>query len=135
MSTAKNKAVVARFCDLLTTGDLKGTLGLMTDDVTYWIIGRKDVIPSSGPHSKAGMERIFNAMYERMPTGMQFIAKSMIAEGDEVALEAESHGALANGRIYNNQYHIRFQLRDGKIAAAREYLDTQHVLATWYAGS
>jgi ketosteroid isomerase-like protein len=35
--------------------------------------------------------------------------------------------------MYNNQYHIRMRFRGGKIAEAREYLDTQHVLAVWFA--
>lgn len=133
MSIQANKAIAARFCDLLSAGDFQGALDLMTDDVNYWILGRKDVLPSSGPHTKAEMQRIFKIMYERMPQGMKFTAKSIIAEGDEVALEAESYGELQNGRVYNNQYHIRMRIRDGKIAEGREYLDTQHVQAVWYA--
>ena len=133
MNIQANKALVTRFCDLITAGDITGLLALMTDDVNYWILGRKEVIPSSGPHSKAQMERIFNIMNERMKKSLTFTAKSMIAEGDEVALEAESYGELTNGRVYNNLYHIRFQIREGKIAEAREYLDTQHVQAVWYA--
>jgi ketosteroid isomerase-like protein len=35
--------------------------------------------------------------------------------------------------VYNNLYHLRLTIRDGKIAAVREYLDTQHVFETWYA--
>lgn len=133
MSIQANKAIATRFCDLLTAGDIQGVLDLMTDDVNYWILGRKDAIPSSGPHTKAEMERIFRVMHERMPNGMRFTAKSMIAEGDEVALEAESYGELTNGRVYNNLYHIRLKIRDGRIAEGREYLDTQHVHAVWYA--
>jgi ketosteroid isomerase-like protein len=133
MSIEANKTIATRFCERLSAGDIRGALDLMTDDVNYWILGRKEVIPSSGPHAKAQMERIFTAMYERMPKGMRFTAKSMIAEGDEVALEAESYGELANGRVYNNLYHIRLIMRDGRIAEAREYLDTQHVHAVWYA--
>jgi len=133
MSIEANKAIAAQFCELLSQGNIQGVLDLMTDDVSYWILGRKEVIPSSGARNKAEMERIFKIMHERMPNGMKFTAKSMIAEGDEVALEAESYGELKNGRVYNNQYHIRLRMRNGKIAEGREYLDTQHVHAVWYA--
>jgi ketosteroid isomerase-like protein len=133
MNTQENKAVVQRFCDLLTAGDLPGVLALLTDDANYWILGRKDVVPSAGPHTKDEMRRIFQYMCERMKAPMRFTAKSMIAEGDEVALEAESYGELENGRVYNNQYHIRFKIRGDKISSAREYLDTQHVHAIWFA--
>lgn len=42
-------------------------------------------------------------------------------------------GELKNGRVYDNRYHIAMTFRDGKISAVREYLDTQHVHATWFA--
>lgn len=133
MSIETNKHVVAHFCELLTAGKTDAALDLMTDDVNYWILGDRAVTPSAGDHSKAAMKRIFDAMSDRMTGPLQFIAKSMIAEGDQVALEAQSHGALKNGRVYANTYHLRLTLRDGKIATVREYLDTQHVYATWYA--
>jgi ketosteroid isomerase-like protein len=133
MSIQENKAIATRFCELLSSSDLQGVLELMADDVNYWILGRPEVIRSSGPHTKAQMARIFSIMWEAFVDGMKFTPKSMIAEGDEVALEAESYGELKNGRVYNNQYHIRLRMRDGKIAEGREYLDTQHVLAVWYS--
>jgi uncharacterized protein len=49
-----------------------------------------------------------------------------------VALEVESDGELLNGRRYNQQYHFLLTVREGKISAVREYLDTQHVFATWF---
>jgi len=39
---------------------------------------------------------------------------------------------LANGRVYDNEYHMLITLRDGRIAAVKEYYDTQHVWDTWY---
>jgi|SRR5687767_9629713 uncharacterized protein len=133
MSIEGNKAVVARFCELFSAGQMQAVLDLMTDDVNYWILGRRDTIPSAGDHSKADMKRIFGVMTERVGGPVAFTAKSMIAEGDQVALEAESYGKLKNGRVYNNLYHLRLTIRDGKIAAVREYLDTQHVYETWFA--
>jgi uncharacterized protein len=133
MSIEANKAVVVRFCELFTAGQTHAVLDLMTDDVKYWILGRRDIVPSAGEHSKNGMKRIFDAMSERLGGALSFTPKSLIAEGDQVALEAESYGTLKNGRVYNNRYHLRLTIRDGKIAAVREYLDTQHVYETWYA--
>lgn len=133
MSIETNKTIATRFCELFTAGDIQGTLDLMTDDVNYWVLGRTDVIPSAGPHTKAQMGRIFQIIHERIPAGVTLTAKSIIGEGDEIALEAESLGTLQNGRVYNNLYHIRMRMRDGKIAEAREYLDTQHVHAVWFA--
>jgi len=58
--------------------------------------------------------------------------KGMVAEGDKVAVEVESLGTLRNGRVYNNEYHTLLTIRDDKICAVREYLDTFHVHATWF---
>ena len=52
--------------------------------------------------------------------------KGLTAEGDRVAVEAESYGEMATGKIYNNLYHFLLEVRDGKIHAVREYLDTMH---------
>ena len=133
MSLETNKQAVARFCESFGTGDTQAILDTMTDDVRYWILGDRAITPSAGDHSKSGMKRIFDAMSERMTGPLRFTAHSMIAEGDQVALVAESYGTLKNGRVYNNHYHLRLTLRDGKIAAVREYLDTRHVYDTWYA--
>jgi uncharacterized protein len=132
MSIETNKAIVTRFCELFSAGKMAAVLDLMSDDVNYWILGNREVVPSAGQHSKAGMKRIFDAMTERVCGPIAFTPKSMIAEGDHVALEAESYGELKNGRVYNNLYHLRITIRDGKITSVREYLDTQHVYATWY---
>jgi ketosteroid isomerase-like protein len=133
MSTEQNKRIATRFFERLSTGDIPGALDLLSDDSTYWILGRRAAIPTSGSHTKERMARIFNNMMERLSNGMTMTVRNVIAEGDQVALEVESFGALKNGRIYNNQYHILMRIRGDKIVEAREYLDTQHVHATWFA--
>jgi ketosteroid isomerase-like protein len=55
------------------------------------------------------------------------------SEGSSVALEVESRGDLVNGRLYRQQYHMLMEFRDGRIAAVREYLDTQHAHDVWIA--
>jgi hypothetical protein len=48
------------------------------------------------------------------------------AEGERVAVEAESYARMSNGKIYQNKYHFLFTVRNGKIQAVKEYLDTMH---------
>jgi ketosteroid isomerase-like protein len=72
-------------------------------------------------------------MLERLKSGLALTVKGAVAEGDKVALEVESEGELTNGNVYRQQYHFLLELRDGKISAVREYLDTQHVHAVWVA--
>jgi ketosteroid isomerase-like protein len=58
----------------------------------------------------------------------------MIAEDDKVALQIEGRFPLKNGRLYNNFYHMYFQVRDGKVAVLKEYHDSLHFVDV-FAGS
>jgi ketosteroid isomerase-like protein len=48
----------------------------------------------------------------------------MVAEGNKVAAEVRSYADLTDGRTYENQYHMLFTLRQGKIVEVKEYADT-----------
>jgi hypothetical protein len=72
-------------------------------------------------------------MTSQLKDGLRMTVKGLVAEGDRVAAEVESHGELRNGRVYEQQYHFLLTFRAGKVAAVREYLDTQHAFATWFA--
>jgi ketosteroid isomerase-like protein len=58
--------------------------------------------------------------------GITFTLHALTAEGDRVAAEVESYAPVTNGKIYNNHYHMLFEIRDGKIAVVKEYADTAH---------
>jgi ketosteroid isomerase-like protein len=105
----------------------------MTEDATWLIPGKPDATPSAGLYSKARIARLFETMLSLLNGGLRMTVKGAIAEGDKVALEVESFGVLTNDRVYNQQYHFLIEFRDGKICAVREYLDTQHAYAVWFA--
>lgn len=132
MSIEENKAVAARFLAHFTDGDVDGALAMMTDDATWWLPGKKEHMPVTGVRDKQQIERVFRSMIDQLKGGLRMTVKSAIGEGDKVALEVESYGELKNGRVYNQEYHFLMTIRGGKIAAVREYLDTQHAFATWF---
>jgi ketosteroid isomerase-like protein len=43
-------------------------------------------------------------------------------------VEAESYMDLNNGKVYNNKYHLMFNIDGGLIVSLKEYLNTQHVV-------
>jgi hypothetical protein len=55
-----------------------------------------------------------------------FTVHALTAEGDRVAAEVESYAPLVNGKVYNNHYHMLFEIRDGRIVIVKEYADTAH---------
>jgi uncharacterized protein len=52
----------------------------------------------------------------------------LVAEGDTVAAEVRSEFHFGD-RVYANEYHDLFVLRDGQIIHGREYFDTGKVAA------
>jgi hypothetical protein len=90
------------------------------------------LLPAAGTYNKEKLARLFQAMLGRLKSGLKMTVKGAIADGDKVALEAESYGELTNGRVYNQHYSFVIELRGGKICAVREYLDTQHAYAVWF---
>jgi uncharacterized protein len=134
MSEAEpNKAVCARLFERFSAGDIPGVMDLMSEDATWWLPGKHGQLPVTGLRSKTQIARLFNAMEGQLEGPLQMTVKSAIAEGDQVAMEVESLGHLKNGRTYNQEYHFRMTVRDGKISGVREYLDTLHVQAVWFA--
>lgn len=72
-------------------------------------------------------------MVSQLNGSMRMTVRGMIAEGVKIAVEVVGDARLRDGRRYQNEYHFLITVRDGKISAVREYLDTQHVYATWFA--
>jgi ketosteroid isomerase-like protein len=130
---ADNKTVATEFLARFSTSDIAGALALMTDDATWWIPGKPGSHPSVGQLPKEHIAKLFYRMVKGLKSGLKMTAKGMVAEGNKVAVEAESFGELQNGRIYNQKYHFLMEFREGRICAVREYLDTQHVLDVWFA--
>lgn len=126
MSLDANKALVEKFFACFGRKDVAGALALMTDDATWWIAGKPRLFPLAGLKSKSEMGGILNSLVPVMKNGLQITPKAMIAEGDKVAVEAESYGEFPDGRVYNNEYHFLVVIKDGKVQAVKEYLDTMH---------
>jgi len=131
MTMTRNKQLAEAFFSRFTTGDIAGILDTLTDDATWWVPGKPELMPAAGLYNKERIGRLFGNMVGQLKDGLKMTVKSAIAEGDQVALQAASRGELKNGRIYDQEYHFLITFRDGKICAVREYLDTQHAFAVW----
>jgi ketosteroid isomerase-like protein len=135
MNSDRNKAAARRLFELFTASDIDGVLALMTEDATWLIPGKKELMPTAGLYNKEKIGKLFHRMLDGLTGGLRMTVKSQIAEGDRVAAEVTSAGDLKNGRLYRQEYHFLIEFRDGRICAVREYLDTQHAHAVWIAKS
>jgi ketosteroid isomerase-like protein len=126
MSAEKNKNVVLSFFENFSAGKVDAALAMLADTATWWVAGNPEKFVLAGTKTKAQFAELLNGIGAAMPKGLRVTPKGLTAEGDRVAVEAESYGETATGKVYNNLYHFLFEVRDGKIQAVREYLDTMH---------
>lgn len=129
---AKNKEICIKF---MTTSP-PDSFDLLAEDLSWTIMGKESGSEFKGAQTKAqfigdlagagNTKGLENASQKTFPKGLRLKVHGVIAEGNKVALEAESFAEASNGKTYNNVYHFLFELRDGQIVTAREYMDTAH---------
>lgn len=123
----QNKQTVKQFLEVFSSGNVAATMAMWADDATWWVAG---TMPISGTYDKAAFTTLLSGVASSCKGGaIKITPKAFTAEGERVAVEAESLAHTNNGRTYNNHYHFLFLVRDGKIAGVKEYLDTMHTTA------
>ncbi|MFI8664488.1 nuclear transport factor 2 family protein [Rhodococcus qingshengii] len=126
MSTTENKEIVRNY--IIAYSDMSGASSqpMLADDAQIHLMSRNESLPLPKVMGKYEYLALFPAMASLLPNGIRHEVKSMIAEGDFVAVETECFGPLADGRSYNNLFHFLIEVRDGKIVLIHEYLDFLH---------
>jgi ketosteroid isomerase-like protein len=124
-----NERLVMRFFEVLSAGDLEAVRDLLHEEAT-WKPQIRDV-PGAGMHcGKKGIVddflRPIRAMFR--PGDPKVIVDTLASKGNLVIAEARGIGKIADGRNYENLYAWAFDLKDGKIHAIREYMDSHYVI-------
>ena len=118
-----NKRLAEEFFAALNRADSAAIAKLYADDGVLWTAG---ALPFSGRFTKAQAIQGMDQILSLFPEGLKFTITGMTAEGERVAIEAESHGRHVSGRMYHNQYHFLMIIRNGRVAEFKEYMDTMH---------
>jgi ketosteroid isomerase-like protein len=118
----QNKEFVRQFFQAMNRGDTAAIVAAYAEDGYVQTMGNTLV---SGRNGKAEIAGFAGAVLEAFPEGLRFTINTLTAEDDRVAVEAQSEGRHVSGQDYQNFYHFLFRLRDGKIIALHEYLDTE----------
>jgi uncharacterized protein len=128
-----SKQVVERYVAAVAAGDEQTIRDSFAEDATWWLGGD---LPISGTWN--GREAIMGdflatamAFYE--PGSVSLEVTGLLAEGDRVTLEWTSRARTATGAPYENFCIGVFTVRDGRIAAVREYMDTQYASRVAFA--
>jgi len=119
--TEQNKKTVIRFINAFSDGDAETAKSCLAPDAVTYAKGYGKL---SGPRPYEIIIATTATFKEIIPTGLRPTYKSVIAEGDKVAVEFEGDATLANGERYCNQYSMIFTLQDAKIKSVNEYYCT-----------
>lgn len=119
-----NKQIVLQAYAALKAGDVPSYFATMSEDVTVTYYGNH--LFSRTFNGKADiMENFVPPLLDRLEGPIKITVSNAIAEGDQVFVEAQGESRTKDGRDYNNLYGIVLKLKDGKIVAIREYMDTE----------
>jgi uncharacterized protein len=130
-----NERTVLEFFRILSTGDLDAIRQTLHDEVT-WTPQVKDIPGAGTYHGKKGVCDDFLGPVRGMfaPGDPKTTVKSIVSKGALVMCESEGLGKLADGRTYHNRYAWAVEVKDGKIFAIREYMDSHYVAKLFGVG-
>ncbi len=126
MNTETNKQLIVTYFDAMNRRDTQGILGMLTEDFVFKGMGRHP----DWMRYQWGREPFADAprdMSTKMHKPIVMRLLGMIAEGEQVAVQADSYGEMKNGKTYDNAYHFVFTFKNGKIKEVLEYCCTYTV--------
>jgi ketosteroid isomerase-like protein len=124
-----NESLVRHFFEVLSSGDLEALRGLFHEDATWEATARS--IPGAG--ITRGRDKIIDEFLAPVrglfvPGDPKVNVSLLISKDQWVVAETEGVGMLTNGKEYRNRYAWVVEIRDDKVYALREYMDSAYIL-------
>jgi ketosteroid isomerase-like protein len=125
----QNEQIAIDFFATLSTGELERIRAALHPDAT-WTPQVKSV-PGAGVHR--GRDTIVDTFLAPVrglfkPGDPKVHVDTICSKGPLVLCETRGVGTLADGRPYNNLYAWALEIKDGKVFAIREYMDSHYVM-------
>jgi uncharacterized protein len=125
MTATENKKMIREGFEAWGRGDGRAFLKLVADDVRWTVIGSTPI--SRTYNSKRDFREALKAISERFTTDLKVVVRDVIADGDKVAVQFESHAAGKNGIAYDQTYCWVIRMAEGQVREVVAYLDTELV--------
>jgi uncharacterized protein len=124
-----NEALVRDFFAQLNAENLEAIRTMLAEDAA-WLPQAKDM-PGAGSYRGRNVIvdeflKPIRGLFEPGSPSNRIV--SMAANGPLVLVETHGTGKLRDGRPYENRYAWAFEIRDGRIAEIREYLDSYYIV-------
>jgi len=130
MGVEENKKLVTDAWDMITAGDAEGFLNTLSDDATWTFFGTHKFAGTFDGKAEI-IAKLFEPLGEVLEDGIKIKVNTVTAEGDRVIMETTGTARTKSGVDYNNTYCMVVTVANGKIAAVREYLDSELVTAAF----
>jgi len=113
-------------------GDVPTLLRMLSPDVAWEVAGAKGDYPTFGAwNGREGVLEFFKALAE-IEDITEFTPVSLHPAGETVLVQGRATLTLkSNGRALAYDWLHVFEVRDGKVAAFREFYDTASVVAAY----
>jgi uncharacterized protein len=123
-----NEQIVRHFFDTLSSGDLEKLRRLLHEQATWTVMATG----IQGAGEKRGPKAIIDDFLGPVrglfvPGDPKVLIEHVIVAGQHAAVEALGLGHFKNGKLYNNRYAFMIEVKDDKIFALREYMDSYYV--------
>src|SRR6185369_13786181 len=119
-SPEANKKLIRDYFDAVRSGASDKVVAAFADDVVWWVPPSSPMAGTyRGKDAVLGMFAKGVSLYAPKPMTIEIVG--MVADDRKVAAEVHISATTAKGAEYSNFYHFLFELRDGKIAAVKEY--------------
>ena len=127
MTTTDPAAVVIRYIEAVRDGDSDAIRGQLRRG-RHLGVSRRPAAVRDLARPRRDRQRLPRRHGHRVSSPAPGDAGShhVLTEGDQVVAEWTSRATARGGAAYDNRNIGIFTVRDGKIAAVREYTDTQH---------
>lgn len=124
----RNEQIVRNFFDTLSSGDLEKLRMLLHGQATWSVMATG----IQGAGEKKGRKAIIDDFLGPVrglfvPGDPKVLIQYLILQGPYAAVEARGLGHFKNGKEYNNRYAFMIEIKDDKVFALREYMDSYYV--------
>lgn len=126
---SRAESLARQFFETLSSGDLEALRAQLHEDASWEATAKS--IPGAG--ITQGRDRVIDELLAPVrglfePGDPKVEIRNLFSKGDLVAAETEAHGTLSNGRPYHNRYAWIIEIRDDRVCAVREYMDSAYIL-------
>jgi hypothetical protein len=129
MGEQQNVELVRQGYEAFGRGDIDRLLSLFDDNIEWVSPGPSDLPTAGTRRGRQQVAEFFRAVNEVFEI-QRFEPKTFVAQGDRVVVLGEDTSRIkATGKVLSGSWAHAFEIRNGKVMAFQEYLDTADAVA------